>query len=323
MRPTTRHHQFYFFPFAQKRVPQAVAPPASSHGFLLLKNWELFPGPPGVQPARHVFSPQGRGPYPVLPLPTRVICFRLRLLLTGLFSWVLCGDCTLCTIHAAFLVGLGEPRSRKSRNCCTTPTPIPHCNPRVFPFASEIGRHCIKNLASQLPSLGDQVSRSRWGRRTSALPLATAPSTCPVRAGPAPGTPAGAHRFPPRPTGGRWRWGAQCGPPPAPRPPPAAQGCTRLPTWRHRRPEQQQQQEQPREVADPAAAEPQAGHGLTLRRALAGHLSGSRRLGRPAACECRCRTLREEVEGAAPGTGRPESRIRFRFCFSPRRAGER
>lgn len=116
-----------------------------------------------MQPAPHGFSPQGRGPYPVLPLPTRVICFRLRGL-TGSFSWVLCGDCTLCTIHAAFLVGLGEPRSRKSRNCCTTPTRIPHCNPRVFPFASEIGRHCIKNLATQLPPLGDQVSRSGWGR---------------------------------------------------------------------------------------------------------------------------------------------------------------
>lgn len=93
-------------------------------------------------------------------------------------------------------------------------------------------------------------------------------------------------------------------------------------TWRHRRPEQQQQEQHP-EVADLAAPESQAGHGLTLGRAVAGHLSGSHRPGRPAAGERRCRAVWEEVEGAVLGTDRPVSRIRFRFCFSPQRAGER
>lgn len=149
---------------------------------------------------------------------------------------------------------------------------------------------------------------------TGALPLATAPSTCPVRAGPAPCTRAGAHPFPPAPTRGRWRWGAQCGPPQARRPPPAAQGRTLFPTWRHRRPELQQQ-EQHREVADPAAPEPQAGHGLTLRRALAGYLSGPHRLGRPAACECRCRAVWEEVR--LPGRAVPRVAFAFAFALAP------
>lgn len=85
-------------------------------------------------------------------------------------------------------------------------------------------------------------------------------------------------------------------------------------TWRHRRPELQQQ-EQHREVADPAAPEPQAGHGLTLRCALAGYLSGSHRLGRPAACECRCRAVWEEVQ--LPGRAVPRVAFAFAFALAP------
>lgn len=73
-------------------------------------------------------------------------------------------------------------------------------------------------------------------------------------------------------------------------------GSSTCGTWRHRRPEQQQQ-EQLREVADPAAPESQAGHGLALGRAVAGHLSGSHRT--PGAPSCR----RAQMPGGLGGGG--------------------
>lgn len=42
------------------RTPGRAPHPVHSLGFLVLKNLELLPGPPGVQPARHVFTPPGR-----------------------------------------------------------------------------------------------------------------------------------------------------------------------------------------------------------------------------------------------------------------------
>lgn len=79
-------------------------------------------------------------------------------------------------------------------------------------------------------------------------------------------------------------------------------------TWR-RRQREQQQQEQPPEVAAPAAPEPQAGHGLPLGRALAGHLSGSHRPGRPAAGSSG-RRWRAQFPGLAV------QRVAFAFAFA-------
>lgn len=181
MRPTfiwntPSHHRLHFFPLCLSApTPGSPSTPAPFQGFLPLKNLEWLPGAAGMQPAQHRSCPEGRSLYPILPPPTRVICFCLRAE-TGSISSEPCGYCVRCGIYTAFLVGLGEPPSRISLNRCETPTRSRRCKPSVFPLPRKLGRRGIQSLAARLPSLDDPAS---WDGSALGAALPTAACTCP------------------------------------------------------------------------------------------------------------------------------------------------
>lgn len=75
------------------------------------------------------------------------------------------GDCLLCNVGTAFLVGLGEERSRLLQIAVKLQLGFPTANSEFFPLPRKSGRGRIKSLASQLPPLSDLASQRGSGRR--------------------------------------------------------------------------------------------------------------------------------------------------------------
>lgn len=105
--------------------------PAPWHSSQLLKNWSCFQVPRYALWQTLFLSPGTQSLAD--PTATHACYLLLSQCINGVIFPDLCGDCLLCRICTAFLLGLGEPR-------CKTPTRIPHCKPRVFHFALEIGK---------------------------------------------------------------------------------------------------------------------------------------------------------------------------------------
>ena len=96
---TPSHPSTSFFPVCLgARGPGCGPQPRAPSGFPDAETCRGLPGPPGVEPARHVFSPRVRTqPAPVLPPLTRVTCF-------GRGEGPR-GDCRLLSALPAFLAG--------------------------------------------------------------------------------------------------------------------------------------------------------------------------------------------------------------------------
>lgn len=110
--------------------------PAPWHSSQLLRNWSCFQVPRCAIWPTPFLSP---GTQSLADPTTTHACYLL--LSEGIDGVVfpdLCGDCLLCNIYTAFLLGLGEPRSWFLETAVKLQLGYPIASPGFPPFALEI-----------------------------------------------------------------------------------------------------------------------------------------------------------------------------------------